>query len=275
MLGSLISAGASLIGGAIGNRSRESAGNKNADMQREFAQQGVRWRVADAKAAGLHPLAALGMSGMPSASPAYVGDTGQWAADAGQDIGRAINATRTKEERGDALGSFIEQKVAAQDARDLQKRHEYREDLRLQSSLLNDEVQRQYYNAQIAKLQAAPNPPMPSVSGSGGVSGPKSGAVKYTPDEVVSHRTGNPGLSAGVHPGMTEYNIGGMPVYLPSKSASEALEGAGEVGGFLFGTVPAIGATGYEWAKLYGNRVANAVRSKGARNWRSYVPFGY
>lgn len=32
-----------------------------ADLQREFAKHGVRWRVEDAAAAGLHPLAALGM----------------------------------------------------------------------------------------------------------------------------------------------------------------------------------------------------------------------
>lgn len=31
-------------------------------LQREFAQNGIRWRVDDAKAAGLHPLAALGAS---------------------------------------------------------------------------------------------------------------------------------------------------------------------------------------------------------------------
>lgn len=41
------------------------------DFQREFAQMGVRWRVADAKAAGLHPLAALGTSGA-SATPVPV-----------------------------------------------------------------------------------------------------------------------------------------------------------------------------------------------------------
>lgn len=33
--------------------------SRNADLQREFAQYGIRWRVEDAKAAGLHPMYAL------------------------------------------------------------------------------------------------------------------------------------------------------------------------------------------------------------------------
>lgn len=51
---------------------------KNANLQRQFAKMGIRWRVADAKAAGLHPLAALGSSGA-SGSPITVGmpDSGQ------------------------------------------------------------------------------------------------------------------------------------------------------------------------------------------------------
>ena len=37
--------------------------DRNEALQREFAQNGIRWRAADARAAGLHPLAALGSSG--------------------------------------------------------------------------------------------------------------------------------------------------------------------------------------------------------------------
>lgn len=36
---------------------------ENIDLQKEFAQMGIRWRVDDAKAAGIHPLAAVGASG--------------------------------------------------------------------------------------------------------------------------------------------------------------------------------------------------------------------
>lgn len=52
-------------------------------LQREFAQNGIRWRVEDAKAAGLHPLAAIGAAGA-SASPISVGGGGSYNVDHGR-----------------------------------------------------------------------------------------------------------------------------------------------------------------------------------------------
>lgn len=52
-------------------------------LQREFAQNGIRWRVEDAKAAGLHPLAAIGASGA-SAAPISVGGGGNYNVDFGR-----------------------------------------------------------------------------------------------------------------------------------------------------------------------------------------------
>lgn len=88
-------AGINLISGLIQNR----ANRENLETQKEFAQNGIRWRVADAVAAGLHPLAALGAN---TPSPSFaIGDDGVATAfrDTGQDISRAIHATRTPEER--------------------------------------------------------------------------------------------------------------------------------------------------------------------------------
>lgn len=42
----------------------------NRQMQYDFAQNSIKWRTADAKSAGIHPLAALGVS-PSSASPVY------------------------------------------------------------------------------------------------------------------------------------------------------------------------------------------------------------
>lgn len=77
-------------------------------QQEKFAQQGIRWKVADATAAGLHPLAALGAQvispsgfNVGSASPVSVNteapstDLGSM----GQDISRAISAMGTQEEK--------------------------------------------------------------------------------------------------------------------------------------------------------------------------------
>lgn len=67
-----------------------SVNRANYDMQKEFATHGIRWRVEDAKAAGIHPLYAIGASGA-SASPSFQMP--------GQDLSRAIHATRTGSER--------------------------------------------------------------------------------------------------------------------------------------------------------------------------------
>lgn len=58
-----LSIGSQLLGGWLGRESVEDQQNANLANQREFAQHGIRWRVADAKAAGLHPVYALGGAG--------------------------------------------------------------------------------------------------------------------------------------------------------------------------------------------------------------------
>src|SRR5687768_7186728 len=72
-------------------------------MQKEFAQMGIRWRAEDAKAAGLHPMAAIGGSGAgftPSGVVVGVDNSrSEFLSRTGQNISRAINATRTFEER--------------------------------------------------------------------------------------------------------------------------------------------------------------------------------
>lgn len=101
MLGSIIGAGASLLGGLFGSNSQKKQMQMQIAAQREFAQQGVQWRVEDAKKAGIHPLAALGAQ-THAFSPIGVGSDytlSQGMADAGQQLGSAISAGRTKVEK--------------------------------------------------------------------------------------------------------------------------------------------------------------------------------
>lgn len=99
MFGSLFSAGSSLLGGVVDYFGNKSANDANKDMQYDFAKQGIRWKVEDAQAAGIHPLYALGAQTI-SPSPSFVGSTlGNSISNAGQDISRAINSTRTAGER--------------------------------------------------------------------------------------------------------------------------------------------------------------------------------
>ena len=90
----------SVIGSYLTSKSNERATDKNVEIQRELAKNGLSWRVEDARKAGINPLAALGAS-LPSGNPVAVGtdygDLGLGAA--GQEISRAMQARMTKEQR--------------------------------------------------------------------------------------------------------------------------------------------------------------------------------
>lgn len=103
MLGALFGAAGSIAGSLLGKKSQDKQAKQNLQAQKEFAQHGIRWKVADAKAAGLHPLAALGTQ-TASYTPVSVGDTYSNLGSAGQDIGRAIDSTRTHGERQESNG---------------------------------------------------------------------------------------------------------------------------------------------------------------------------
>lgn len=129
----LISAGSSILGGLLGSSEKK----KDRQMQKDFAQQGIRWKVADAKAAGIHPLAALGAQ-TTAYAPVSVGSTdiSTGLAQAGQDVSRAINATRTAPERLDAYTKTVQ-------------------DLNLQRMGLENQL----LSSQIAKINQAGQPP--------------------------------------------------------------------------------------------------------------------
>lgn len=105
-LGNLASAGINAWQGDENRKTQQAIAQQNIAAQREFAQMGIRWKVADATAAGLHPLAALGAS-TNSFSPVSVGSTDYGSM--GQDIGRAIASMKTKDERGEEVAKKAEE----------------------------------------------------------------------------------------------------------------------------------------------------------------------
>lgn len=114
LAGAITSGGLSLLGDYLASEATQDENQRrrqhqdqinasNYAMQKEFAQMGLRWRVEDAKAAGLHPLAALGATGA-SASPSFMMAEEQPARSEmysrmGQNLSRAINATLSPEEK--------------------------------------------------------------------------------------------------------------------------------------------------------------------------------
>lgn len=94
-----------IVGADNSNKDRQAQqgmAQDNIVAQREFAQHGLRWKVEDAKRAGIAPLAALGAQ-THSFSPVSIGSSGEHTptnfGEMGQNLTRAINGTRTAEEQ--------------------------------------------------------------------------------------------------------------------------------------------------------------------------------
>lgn len=93
MIGSIISAGSSLLGGLFG----ASEASKNRKLQKKFAKNSIQWRVEDAKKAGIHPLAALGAAGT-SYTPVNSG-FGDAVAQAGANIGEEVRRSGSRSQK--------------------------------------------------------------------------------------------------------------------------------------------------------------------------------
>lgn len=211
-----IAAGANIIGGIMGNsqqretnRMQQAIAAENRQLQLDFAANAIKWKVNDAKAAGIHPLYALGAN-TPTYTPVSVplsstNHMGAGIAAAGQDISRAINTTRSAGERTDAFSKTVQ-------------------DLTLQKMGLENQL----LSSQIAKLNQTPNPPMPIdqrylIPGQGQTaSGP---LVENKPLERTPSAPGIPHQEPGAvtDVGFARTPSGGyMPV--PSKDVKERIE---------------------------------------------------
>ena len=203
-IGGAIGAAGSVVGGLLGQSASAQANEQNYQAQKEFAQNGIRWRVADAKAAGLHPLAALGAQTSGYTPSAFVGDT-SWMGDAaqnlGQSIGRAAEAKMTARERARER-AIADQSVALT-----------MENSRLKNEFLQTQIaaQKQDMALQLARSaamavrtqQAVPG--MPSIGGDGTVIAGQAQAyptagTKAKPVEVSTSLPGAPHQQAGLNP---------------------------------------------------------------------------
>nr|DAU15051.1 MAG TPA: minor capsid protein [Microviridae sp.] len=114
--GSVIGAAGGIASSLFGSSSQKKANQQNLQLareqlayQKELAHNQVQWRVEDAQKAGLHPLAALGVSPMSyspvsgSAVGADYSGVGQSLQQMGQDIDRARMTGLDREERKKAL----------------------------------------------------------------------------------------------------------------------------------------------------------------------------
>lgn len=226
---------------------------KNAALQKQFAQMGIRWKVQDAMAAGLHPLYALGGAGStfsPSIAVPGIGGTpvaqgGQFAGSQGtsglsglsealggmgQALSGATRSTMSPEEKKlmDLQIKEIEWRNRESSARvlntgaDTRLKNESARTERIQQALLAAQ------KAVIFSREMAGGVGMPS--GSGGISKagvPAVDAVSVIPAQQVSRAGSDAGrIAGGIRPSYQMVQLpGGLRVALPTEELAEQLEG--------------------------------------------------
>lgn len=166
-IGSVAGGALGLLGNSASNAMSASLTRemwqKNYDAQKEFAQNGIRWKVSDAQAAGLHPLAALGASTSfsPTASVGNInGSDFSFLERAGAGIGRAIQSKMTTQER-----IVQQEKQDLFDAARLRGIELQNQNIELQNKLLDqDFVLKSARASQQAISQSGLPPAMPTIS---------------------------------------------------------------------------------------------------------------
>lgn len=224
----LLSAGTNLLGGFLNRGSQEKANEANArqaaqniELQREFAQNGIQWKVNDAKAAGIHPLYALGAS-TQSFAPVSVGaqpESGlaQGVSAMGQDISRAVQASASPSTRTSMI-SDAAQKL----------------------SLDNMSLQNQLLASKIAVIKQGQTTSIPTDGTNYAVPGQaQSGAIKPKPLEVAPAAPGTPHAEGGAITDIGHAQTGTGFAPYPSKDLKERIEDV----------MP------YEWEHFYRNRI--------------------
>lgn len=208
----------------------------NEALQREFAQMGIRWKVDDAKAAGLHPLYALGGSGAAYApapalvhgSPPEVRPALRQTADGGSFL------NPMGQEIGSALARTLDPAQAAERALQLKL---------LEAQVGKEDAQAQYYRAQAGQGtgQGGGQPAyIPANSGYGAdplqlIDAPfLRDTIRAQPSDVESSRSSDSSSTPGERPLWSDYkDRDGTTIRLPSKGATEALESIEPLGAFL------------------------------------------
>lgn len=209
-LGAILGGAGQFAGGLtslFGGGSNQSAvsqqiSNQQLQFQRAAAAQGIRWKVEDAKAAGIHPLYALGAPTFNPGPIPYIGDGGAGGAGSladsfknmGQGLGRAFAATSSPQER---------QATAFEVARQAQQY----EHGNLQNELLRAQINQINNRAQVG-------PGMPNNV----VSSPVLGTFENDPTKVQTAVPGAAAQAAGhAAPTITWTRVGGGIQAFPTK----------------------------------------------------------
>lgn len=202
----LFRAGVSYLGGKKDREFARDQQTLEAQRQEQFARMGVRWRVEDAEAAGVHPLYALGGSGATYTPSPINANFGETFARMGQNFTRAAAAQMTQEQRDMAMEQLAN--LRAQRAR-----------TEAETIEIYDRMNR-LAQPQVNAAPFGPDVVVGAYKGTGALESHPlfQDAVKLSPDEMVSRDRTHVGQTAGRgHPSMREFTMpNGDKVLLPA-----------------------------------------------------------
>lgn len=197
----LISAGLNMVGGSFSDFDNQVQRERQMLLQKEFAQKGLQWRVADAEKAGIHPLAALGFNASGYQPVASEGpNSGELMMDLGQNLAGAMSRSSTQQDKEMAALQIM--------------------------SMKQDVTGKELDNQIRAKTLQDLNTDKPSFPGGENFMPGQgnSGKVKVVPSQRTASATGRPAQEAGWTPdvGYARTDTGLTPI--PSKDVKERIE---------------------------------------------------
>lgn len=246
VVGGLLGGAGSVVSAGISAANAKAINQANYEHQKEFAQHGIRWKVADAKASGLHPLAALGAQTSSYTPSAVVGDSPDFSflRDIGQDVGRAIDAKSTAAERAANKAKIDQGTNLELEGKKLD--NEYKRTL-IASQKQEDALRLANAAVRASWSQQLP-PAMPSLAPDGSLmpgqeNATSPGGIESKPAEIVVNEPGRRGQERGsiTELGFSRTNDGG---YVPvmSNDAKQRYEEDifGEIGWNLRNRLPGL-----------------------------------
>lgn len=177
---------------------------RNEAFQHELATHGIRMRVADAEAAGLHPLVGAGINPASggfggtafSQSASSRPSLGSKLQNMGQSIERAAMATASREEKASKM-------------------------LQLENMRINNEIAKVELASRLKDFHRTPSMPSPNGSAMGQGDAP----VQIMPSRITAKAPGEQGRTAGTAMGTQYFQTqGGGLAPARSKEVTEALE---------------------------------------------------
>lgn len=213
-LGGLVNTGINYFTRQQDRHAAERIAQQNINYQREFAQSGIQWKAADARAAGIHPIYAMGAQ-THSFSPVSIGSSGDFKSeidfsglskDMGQDVSNAVERSQPREGRASRL---MEAQTIASRNLDLENK-------KLQNILLASKVASQQA---ITGPGVPPLDPKSLIPGQGDTRTINPEPLKVTPARPEQPST-EPGTITDV--GHAATNVGFAPV--PSENVKQRIE---------------------------------------------------